>query len=54
MTRPVCQLDALVALALTLGAGPLGAGDQRIRDDFVEDPNWADREPLTWQHGQHP
>lgn len=48
MTKATRCLEALVAMALTLGARPLAAEEVLIRDDFVEDPVWDDGEPLTW------
>jgi tetratricopeptide (TPR) repeat protein len=47
MNRRPC-LEALVSLFVALGAAPLPAVEQRIRDDFVDDPDFADGEPLTW------
>ncbi|MBI4601057.1 MAG: protein kinase [Planctomycetes bacterium] len=53
MTKPTRCLEALVALALALGARPVPAEVQVIRDDFIEDPVWDDGEPLTWGVGQN-
>jgi hypothetical protein len=44
----------LVALTATLAARPLGADSIVIRDDFVEDPDLFDGQPLKWQVGQNP
>ncbi|MBI4604341.1 MAG: protein kinase [Planctomycetes bacterium] len=54
MTRPSRCFEALAALALALGAGPLAAEDLVIRDDFVEDPDPFDGNPILWGVGQHP